>query len=71
MARKCDITDRGTAVGNNVSHSHRKTKRTFLINLHKKRIYLEDEKRWVTLRLSTRAIRTLKKKSLKTLLKNK
>lgn len=69
MARKCDITGKGTKTGNNVSHSHRKTKRTFKANVHKKRIYLEDEKRWVSLNLSTRALRTIQKIGIKSLLK--
>jgi large subunit ribosomal protein L28 len=69
MARKCDITGKGTQTGNNVSHSHRKTRRTFKANVHKKRIFLEDEKRWVTMNLSTRALRTIQKIGIKSLLK--
>ncbi|MDH4199470.1 MAG: 50S ribosomal protein L28 [Spirochaetia bacterium] len=69
MARKCDITGKGTKTGNNVSHSHRKTRRQFKANVQKKRIYLEDEKRWVSVNLSTRAIRTIQKIGLKSLLK--
>ena len=69
MARRCDLTGKGTKRGNNVSHSNRKTKRTFKANVHKKRIYLEDEKRFVTVSLSTRAMRTLQKKGMKSLLK--
>ena len=70
MARRCDLTGKGTKAGNNVSHSHRKTKRQFKANVHKKRIYLEEEKRFVTLKLSTRAMRTLQKKGLKSMLKD-
>ena len=69
MARTCQVTGKGTRSGNNVSHSNRKTKRTFKANVHKKRVYLEDEKRWVTMNLSTRAIRTIQKKGLKAALK--
>jgi len=69
MARKCSITGKGTRTGNNVSHSNRKTKRTFKANVQRKRIYLEDEKKWVTVNLSTRALRTIQKKGLKSLLK--
>ncbi len=68
MARKCDITGKGTTTGNNVSHSHRKTKKVIKANIHRKRIYLEDEKRWVTLNLSTRALRTMEKKGVKSVL---
>lgn len=69
MARRCQITGKGTRSGNNVSHSNRKTKRTFKANVHSKRIYLEDEKRWVRLNVSTRVLRTLKKKGLSSLVK--
>jgi len=69
MARKCDITGKGTRTGHNVSHSHRKTKRTFKANVHRKRIYLEDEKRWVSLNVSTRALRTIQKIGIRSLLK--
>ena len=68
MARQCEITGKGTTSGNNVSHSHHKTKRKFKVNLVKKRIFIEEENRWVTMTLSTRALRTLRKKGLKTLL---
>lgn len=69
MARKCQITGKGTASGNNVSHSNRKTRRKFKANVHKKRIYLEEEKRWVRMNVSTRALRTIQKKGLKGALK--
>lgn len=70
MARRCHITGKGTATGNNVSHSHRKTRRTFKANVHKKRIYLEEEKRFIRINVSTRALRTLRKKGLISLLKD-
>ena len=65
MGRRCEVTGRGTIAGNTVSHSHKKTKRTFKLNLVTKKIYLPDEKRWVTMTLSTRALRTLRKKGVK------
>jgi large subunit ribosomal protein L28 len=65
MARKCVVTGRGTMYGNSVSHSHRKTRRIWKINVVKKNIFLEDENRWVSVKLSTRALRTLRKKGLK------
>ncbi|XMT35728.1 Endonuclease III [Leptospira interrogans] len=70
MARRCEVTGRGTVSGNNVSHSHIKTRRTWKVNLIKKRIFLEDENRWVTIRLSTRALRTLRKKGIKAAIKD-
>jgi large subunit ribosomal protein L28 len=55
--------------GNNVSHAKNKTRRRQMPNLQKKRIWLEDEKRWITLKLSTRAIRTIEKNGIRSLLK--
>ena len=52
-------------VGNNVSHSKRRTRRKFYPNLFDKRFYLEDEERWVKLRVSASGIRTINKKGLK------
>lgn len=68
MGRICEVTGKGTAFGNNVSHSHRKTRRKFKMNIIKKRIYLEDEQKWVKLSISTRTLRTLRKKGLKSLM---
>lgn len=70
MARRCQISGKGTRTGNNVSHSHHKTKRKFKANVHTKRIYLEDEKRWVKLNVSTRMLRTLNKKGFASLVKD-
>ncbi|MCB1160234.1 MAG: 50S ribosomal protein L28 [Leptospiraceae bacterium] len=70
MARRCMVTGRGTVSGNNVSHSHLKTRRKWKINIVKKRIFLEDENRYVTVKLSTRALRTLNKKGLKAAIKD-
>jgi large subunit ribosomal protein L28 len=57
-------------VGNNVSHSNKKTKRRFYPNLMNKRFFLEDENRWVTLKVSAAGIRTINKKGLKSALKD-
>jgi ribosomal protein L28 len=65
MARRCDVTGSGTMYGNAVSHSHLKTRRIWKVNIVKKKVFLEDENRWVTLKLSTRALRTLRKKGVK------
>lgn len=51
-------------VGNNVSHSNRKTKRKFYPNLVTKRFYMPEEKRWITLKVSTSALRTVNKKGI-------
>jgi large subunit ribosomal protein L28 len=64
MARVCQITGKKTRVGNNVSHANNKTKRTFAPNIQKKRFFLPEENRWVTLKLSTKAIKTISKKGL-------
>lgn len=69
MARVCQLSGKGRMVGNNVSHSQRKTKRVQLPNLLKKRIYIPEEGRTVTLKLSARALRTLNKKGVSAYLK--
>lgn len=61
MAKKCPITGKGPLVGNNVSHANNKTKRRYLPNLQYKRFWLENEKRFVRLRVSTRGIRIIDK----------
>ena len=70
MARRCVVTGRGTMYGNAVSHSHLKTRRIWKVNIVKKNIFLEDENRWVSVKLSTRALRTLRKKGLKAAIKD-
>jgi len=65
MSRVCQITGKKVMVGNNVSHSKRRTRRKFYPNLFDKRFYLEDEDRWVTLRVSASGMRTINKKGLK------
>lgn len=69
MARVCQITGKRTQVGNNVSHANNKTKRKFYPNLQKKRFFLAEENRWVTLKVSTTAIRSINKKGLSAVLK--
>lgn len=68
MARQCEVTGRKTVFGNKVSHSNRKTRRKFKLNLVTKRVYIADENRFVKMTLSTRALRTLRKKGLKSLM---
>jgi large subunit ribosomal protein L28 len=69
MSRICQITGKKLMVGNNVSHSNAKTKRRFYPNLMDKKFYLEEEDRWVTLRVSAAGIRTINKNGLKNALK--
>ena len=61
MAKQDQITKKKKRVANNVSHSKRRTKRTQEINLQYKRFFIEEENRWVKLRVSTRSIRTISK----------
>ncbi len=61
MSRRCQLTGKGPMTGNNVSHAHNRTKRRFLPNLQKKRIWVQELNRFVTLKLSTEAIKTISK----------
>ena len=61
MARVCDQKEKKRMVGNNVSHSLNRTKRTFDTNLIKKRFYIPEEDKWITLKLSTAALKTINK----------
>ena len=64
MARVCQVTGKGPMVGNNVSHANNKTKRRFLPNLQSRRFWVESENRWVRLRVSTKALRTIDKNGI-------
>ena len=66
MSRVCQVTGKRPLVGSNVSHSNRHTKRRFEINLQDKRFWMEDEKRWIKLRISTRGMRRIDKLGLPT-----
>lgn len=70
MARVCQITGKKRVIGNNVSHSKRRTKREFVPNLKVKRFWFEEEKRFVTLKVSAAGIRTINKKGLAAALKS-
>lgn len=59
MSKVCQLTGKRPITGNHVSHSNRKTKRRFLPNLQKKRFYIPETDRWVTLKVSTKAIRNI------------
>jgi len=69
MSRVCQVTGKKAIVGNNVSHSKRRTKRTFMPNLFNKKFYLPEEDRWITLTVSAAGIRTINKKGLSYALK--
>ena len=66
MSRVCQITGKSPLVGSNVSHSNRHTKRRFEVNLRDKRFWLEDEKRWITIRVSARGMRIIDRLGLAT-----
>ena len=68
MSRVCQVTGKSPLVGNNVSHSNRHTKRRFEVNLRTKRFWLENEKRWIKLRLSARGMRRIDKLGIATVL---
>lgn len=70
MSKVCQITGKKVMIGNNVSHSNRKTKRTFEPNLFDKKFYIPEEDRWITLRVSANGIRTINKKGLLIALKD-
>lgn len=70
MARVCDITGKRTISGNHVSHAHNKRRRKFHPNLQTKRFYIPEEDRWVTLKVSTSALRTINKVGIYKVLKD-
>ena len=69
MARVCDITGKRPRTGNNVSHANNKTKRKFYPNLQKKRFYIPEEDKWITLKVSTSALRTINRNGITSVLK--
>ncbi len=64
MARVCEVSGKRPQVGNNVSHANNKTKRRFLPNLQKKRFYLPETDSWITLKVSTKVIKTINKNGI-------
>lgn len=64
MAKVCQVTGKGPITGHNVSHANNKTLRRFLPNLHRRRLWVESEQRWVSLRLSNNGLRTIDKKGI-------
>jgi len=70
MARVCQVTGKKRMIGNNVSHSKRRTKREFAPNLQNKRFWLEEEQRFITLKVSAAGMRTIYKNGLNATLKD-
>ena len=68
MSRVCQVTGKRPVTGNTVSHANNRRRRRFLPNLHTQRFWLENEKRWVSLRVSTNALRTIEKNGLEAVL---
>jgi large subunit ribosomal protein L28 len=69
MARVCEITGKRPRVGNSVSHANNKTKRRFYPNLQKKRFYIPEEDKWITLKVSTKALKSINSKGISAVLK--
>jgi large subunit ribosomal protein L28 len=69
MSRVCELTGKKAMVGNNVSHAMNKTKRKFNANLIKKRFYLPEEDKWITLKVSTYALKNINKKGISAIVK--
>ena len=65
MSRVCDVTGKKPMFGNNVSHANNKSRRRFDVNLQSKRFWLPDEKRFITLKISTRGMRIIDKKGIR------
>ncbi len=70
MSRVCQVTGKSPMSGNNVSHAHNKTRRRFLPNLHSHRFWVESEKRFVKLRVSSHGMRIIDKKGIDEVLKD-
>jgi len=69
MSKVCQITGKRPQSGNNVSHANNKTKRRFYPNLFKKRFYIPEEDKWITLKVSSTALKTINKNGLAATLK--
>ena len=61
MTRECEVTGKKPVAGNNVSHAKNRTKRRFLPNLQNRKFWVESENRWVSMRISSAALRTIDK----------
>ena len=70
MSRVCELTGKRAMVGNNVSHAMNKTKRKFNVNLVKKRFFIPEEDKWITLKVSTSALKNINKKGISAVIKD-
>lgn len=69
MSKLCEISGKRPRVGNNVSHSNNKTKRRFNPNLQKKKFYIPEEDKWITIKVSTSTLRTINKNGISNVLR--
>jgi large subunit ribosomal protein L28 len=69
MSKRCELTGTTIMSGNNVSHANNRTRRRFYPNLQRKRVWLPEEKRWIVIKATTKALKTLDKKGLYTMIK--
>ena len=69
MSKVCELTGKRALFGNNVSHAMNKTRRRFNVNLVKKRFYIPEEDKWITLRVSTSVLKTINKKGISAVIK--
>ena len=70
MAKACQVTGRKRMVGNNVSHSKRRTNRIFALNLKTKKVWSEQEQRFITLKVSCKGMRNIEKNGLEATIKD-
>ena len=69
MARVCEVSGKRPVVGNKVSHANNKTKRRFYPNLHTKKFFVAEENKWITLKVSSKVIKTINLKGISAVLK--
>ena len=69
MSRVCDLTGKKVITGNNVSHSKRRTKRKFYPNLQTKKFFIPEEDKWITLKVSTSALKNINKLGISAVIK--
>ena len=69
MSRVCELTGKRAMVGNNLSHAMNKTKRKFNVNLKKKRFYIPEKDQWITLKVSTSALKNINKRGISAVVK--
>lgn len=70
MSKMCQVTGKKAMTGNSVSHSNHRTKRKFQPNLHKRRFYIPEQDKWVTLLVSAKGIRTINRKGISAVIKD-